>query len=195
MAKTALIVVDVQNDFCEGGSLAVAGGNRVAAEIASFAEPDSAGVRAPGFDYVVATRDHHIDPGSHFSEHPDFVDSWPPHCVVGTEGAQFNPALNEVSFDAIFDKGSYSAAYSGFEGTIDAQEDGTDLHSWLAAHGVQAVSVCGLATDYCVRATALDASECGYRTSLLVNLSAPVNPQKEELVLAELQTHEVHIVG
>jgi nicotinamidase/pyrazinamidase len=107
----ALIVVDVQNDFCEGGSLAVTGGAAVAAAI-------SARLRTDGdrWDHVVATRDHHVDPGAHFSEHPDFVDTWPPHCRTGTPGASFHPELDVAPIEAVFDKGRFTAAYSGFEG-------------------------------------------------------------------------------
>ena len=153
----ALIVVDVQNDFCEGGSLAVAGGAEAAFRINGLihawheAEP-----RDREYDVVVATRDHHIDPGDHFSEQPDFLDSWPAHCVVGTDGAAFHPNLDPQPFDAVFLKGEHQAAYSGFEGKA---ADGTDLDSWLKSHGVDEIDICGLATDYCVRATALDAAE------------------------------------
>ena len=139
----ALIVVDVQNDFCEGGSLAVAGGAAVAAAITEH-------VAAGGYDHVVATRDHHIDPGAHFSEAPDFLDSWPPHCVVGTSGVELHADLDRRPTEAVFDKGEYAAAYSGFEGSFDGQ----DLADWLRAHEVDAVDVVGIATDHCVRATA-----------------------------------------
>src|SRR3712207_2384565 len=105
----ALLVVDVQNDFCEGGSLAVAGGAAVAAAI-------SAHVASSSYDHVVATRDYHVDPGSHFSETPDFVDSWPVHCVAGTPGASFHPELDVTAVEAVFSKGAHAAAYSGFEG-------------------------------------------------------------------------------
>ena len=104
---------------------------------------------------VVATRDHHVDPGDHFADEPDFVDSWPAHCEVGTEGAAFHPNLDPQPFDAVFDKGEYAAAYSGFEGrTADGERPGR-----LAARRAASteVDVCGIATDYCVRATALDA--------------------------------------
>ena len=111
---SALIVVDVQNDFCEGGSLAVAGGAQVAADISAYLAVN------PGYHLVVATRDAHIDPGEHFSATPDFVDSWPPHCVVGTPGQELHPNLTFRAFDGIFDKGNYAAAYSGFEG-VDGQ--------------------------------------------------------------------------
>ena len=105
----ALIIVDVQNDFCEGGSLAVPGGAAVAAGI-------SAALRSGDWDHIVATKDYHVDPGAHFSAHPDFVDSWPAHCVVGTDGASFHPALETSRVEAVFHKGERAAAYSGFEG-------------------------------------------------------------------------------
>lgn len=169
--SNALIVVDVQNDFCEGGSLGVDGGNRAASRIAALlAGPH-------GYDHVVATRDHHIDPGPHFSDHPDFVDSWPPHCVVGTPGQELNPALLGYPFEAVFDKGSYRAAYSGFEGTIGGGDDGIGLAAWLRGHGVDRIDVCGIATDFCVRATALDAAGEGFATRVLAGLVAAVHPE------------------
>lgn len=175
--RTALVVVDVQADFCEGGSLAVAGGNAVAARITALL-----GGSHP-YAAVVATRDHHIDPGPHFSAHPDFVDSWPPHCVVGTPGAEFSSRLGFRGFDAIFDKGEYAAAYSGFEGRA---ADGTGLADWLRARGIERVDICGIATDYCVRATALDASRAGFATAVLVDLTAAVAPERVDGVIAEL---------
>src|SRR6266542_4274373 len=129
----ALIVVDVQNDFCEGGSLAVKGGADVAFRIGELLHKwYEADPQDKHYAYVVATRDHHIDPGDHFSKDPDFVDSWPPHCVVGTDGVSFHPNLDPQPFDAIFDKGEYAAAYSGFEGKT---HDGTRLADWLRALG------------------------------------------------------------
>jgi nicotinamidase/pyrazinamidase len=167
----ALLVVDVQNDFCEGGSLAVTGGASVAARIGSLLGREDRG----GYPVVVATRDHHIDPGDHFSHEPDFVDSWPPHCVVGTEGAEFHPALAPRPFDAVFHKGEHEAAYSGFEGsTLDDEP----LADWLRERGVDEVEVCGLAADYCVRATALDAAAAGFRTHVLLDLTAAVAPDR-----------------
>jgi len=161
---TALIIVDVQNDFCEGGSLAVAGGTDVAARLghvlADWVDTPEPNRR---WKFIVATRDHHVDPGSHFSDRPDFIDSWPPHCVVGTDGVEFSPALTPRPFDAVFDKGEFSAAYSGFDGT----SDGVPLGRWLAMHDVDNVSICGIATDYCVRATALDAADSGISTTVL----------------------------
>ena len=165
----ALIVVDVQNDFCEGGSLAVQGGAAVAEAI------DDLLAEAHGYDLVVATRDHHIDPGAHFSDTPDFVDSWPPHCVVGTPGAEFHPNLGFREFAGIFDKGEYSAAYSGFEGA-DLDNDDISLEDFLKEHDVTEVDVCGIATDHCVKATANDAFEAGFDTTVLLSLTAAVAP-------------------
>jgi nicotinamidase/pyrazinamidase len=183
MAK-ALIVVDVQNDFCEGGSLAVTGGAAVAAAISEYA------AGAKGYDYVVATRDAHIDPGAHFSEVPDFVDSWPPHCVVGTPGQDFHPDLTLPKLDAVFDKGNFEAAYSGFEGS-DAE--GLGLDEFLAAHDVTDVDVVGIATDYCVRATALDAAQLGYATRVLADLTAAVAPANVPAVVEELEAVGVKV--
>lgn len=184
----ALIVVDVQQDFCEGGSLAVDGGAAVAAAISArlagrrAADPGPSPAPGPGYDYVVATRDHHIDPGAHFSDRPDFLDSWPPHCVVGTAGAEFHPGLRFRDFDAVFDKGEYEAAYSGFEGRTTG---GARLTDWLRAHRVEQVDVCGIATDYCVRATALDSATAGFVTTVLMKLTAAVARDNLDRVLTE----------
>jgi nicotinamidase/pyrazinamidase len=172
----ALLVVDVQNDFCEGGSLAVAGGADVAGRIgALLADHD--------YDLVVATRDHHIEPGDHFSDDPDYVDSWPPHCVVGTSGADLHPALTPRPFAAEFLKGEYSAAYSGFEG----HSQGTKLEEWLRAADVDTVVICGLTTDYCVRETALDAAAAGFATTVLIDLTAAVAPERLDDTLLALE--------
>jgi nicotinamidase/pyrazinamidase len=161
----ALIIVDVQNDFCEGGSLAVAGGAAVARAITLYL----AGPEGAGYDHVVATQDFHIDPGAHFSAHPDFVASWPVHCVADSPGAQFHPELRMDGIEAIFRKGQHAAAYSGFEGSTDA---GVTLAQWLADRAVTHVDVAGIATDYCVRATAADAVQAGLTTSVLLGLTA-----------------------
>ncbi|SDF18342.1 nicotinamidase/pyrazinamidase [Blastococcus aurantiacus] len=180
----ALIVVDVQNDFCEGGSLAVAGGAAVAAAITEH-------VAGAGYDHVVATRDHHIDPGAHFSDAPDFVDSWPRHCVVGTDGVQLHPALDRGPIEAVFDKGEHAAAYSGFEGAAD----GVALADWLRQHDVDAVDVVGIATDHCVRATALDAVANGLATRVLLHLTAGVSETTTEAALDQLRTAGVGLEG
>lgn len=171
--RRALIVVDVQNDFCEGGSLAVPAGATVAAAISSYLATD------PGYDLVVATRDAHIDPGTHFSDDPDFVNSWPPHCLVDTPGQQFHPQLTFRDFAAVFDKGHYEPAYSGFEGV---NADGQVLDAYLAQRGVTDVDICGIATEYCVSLTAQEAVHLGYTTTVLVDLTAAVDPDSLEQV-------------
>lgn len=158
---SALIVVDVQNDFCEGGSLGLPGGAAAAEEISKLAATG-------GYSAVVATRDYHIDPGAHFSETPDFKDTWPRHCVAGTPGASFHPALDVVPIKAVFSKGEYSAAYSGFEG---ASGDGKSLDAWLRENDITDVDVVGIATDFCVRATALDAKKAGFGVRVLLDLT------------------------
>ncbi|MFJ8074687.1 isochorismatase family protein [Streptomyces sp. NPDC096176] len=187
----ALIVVDVQNDFCEGGSLAVAGGADVAAAIT-----DLIGQAQPGYRYVVASRDHHIEPGDHFSDHPDFVDSWPRHCVAGTEGVGFHPnfapAVTSGAIAAVFDKGAYAAAYSGFEGT---DENGSTLAEWLHAREVTEVDVVGIATDHCVRATALDAAREGFTTKVLLDLTAGVSEATTSRALEQMRAAGVELTG
>ena len=178
----ALLVVDVQNDFCEGGSLAVAGGAAVARAISEH-------VAAGGYAHVVATRDHHIDPGRHFSDHPDFLDTWPPHCVVGTDGVELHPELDRGPIEAVFDKGEHAAAYSGFEGS----SEGVRLADWLHAHDVDAVDVVGIATDHCVRATALDAVGSGFATRVLLHLTAGVSEASTEAALEQLRTAGVEL--
>ena len=181
----ALIIVDVQNDFCEGGSLAVAGGAAVARGISSLlASPDH------GYAHVVATKDFHVDPGTHFSAHPDYAESWPPHCVAGSAGADFHPDLDTASVEAVFRKGAHAAAYSGFEG---ADDSGTSLADWLRSHDIDQVDVAGIATDYCVRATAADAAAAGFRTGVLLGLTAGVAPGSTGEAIAELQAAGVEV--
>ncbi|MET8327271.1 isochorismatase family protein [Streptomyces sp. NPDC005181] len=187
----ALIVVDVQNDFCEGGSLAVAGGADVAAAIT-----DLIGEAQAGYRHVVATRDHHVDPGDHFSEQPDFEHSWPAHCVAGTEGVGFHPnfapAVASGAVEAVFDKGAHAAAYSGFEGL---DENGVGLARWLRDRGVTEVDVVGIATDHCVRATALDAVREGFTTHVLLDLTAGVAAATTGQALEELRGAGVELSG
>ena len=182
----ALVVVDVQNDFCEGGSLAVAGGAAVASAISSLLR-SSAGEYA----HVVATRDHHVDPGGHFAEQPDYLETWPAHCVVGTGGVELHPNLDRGPIEAVFDKGEYAAAYSGFEGVAD----GVPLADWLREHEVDAVDVVGIATDHCVRATALDAVASGFATRVLLDLTAGVAEASTEAALEQLRTAGVELRG
>jgi len=181
----ALIVVDVQNDFCAGGSLPVAGGARVASEIGELLHHwTRQDPKAPAYDHVVATKDHHIDPGRHWAQEPDYVETWPVHCQVGTDGEAFHPNLDPQPFDAIFLKGEHAAAYSGFEGRTTS---GDGLADWLRRHGVERVDVCGLATDYCVRATALDARSEGFETRVLTAMCAGVAPESTEAALTEMR--------
>ncbi|MEU8525110.1 MULTISPECIES: isochorismatase family protein [Streptomyces] len=188
----ALIVVDVQNDFCEGGSLAVAGGADVAAAVTDLVGEAAGAV----YRHVVATRDHHIDPGDHFSVAPDYVSSWPAHCVAGTEGVGFHPnfapAVASGAIDAVFDKGAYNAAYSGFEGL---DENGGTLAQWLRDREVTEVDVVGIATDHCVRATALDAAREGFRTKVLLDLTAGVSAETTDRALEELRAAGVELTG
>jgi nicotinamidase/pyrazinamidase len=146
--------------------------------------------QAPAYDVVVASKDHHIDPGHHWSRDPDYVDSWPVHCRVGTDGEAFHPNLDPQPFDAIFLKGSHDAAYSAFEGRT---VDGDLLVDWLRQHEVDRVDVCGIATDYCVRCTALDARKEGFDTRVLGALCAGVAPASTEQALAEMKAAGVAI--
>lgn len=181
----AAIVVDVQNDFTEGGSLAVTGGAGVAAAI-------TAHLGSAGYDHVVATRDHHIDPGSHFAASPDYVATWPAHCVVGTGGVELHPDVDRSLVQAVFDKGEYQAAYSGFEGHGPG---GAGLADWLRSHGVDTVEVMGIATDHCVVATALDAAREGFATTVLLDLTAGVAAETTTAALARMESAGITLVG
>ena len=182
----ALIVADVQNDFCEGGSLAVPGGAALAGAISAYLA-DGAQYR-----HVVATQDFHIDPGDHFSDQPDYVSSWPPHCLADTAGAEFHPDLNTGRFEAVFRKGAYDAGYSGFTGR---DERGTLLADWFRQHDVDQVDVVGIATDHCVRRTAEDAARHGLATRVLVDLTAGVGEESTAAAIAALRAAGVAIVA
>ena len=181
------MIVDVQNDFCEGGSLAVVGGAATAAAISRFLAAEGG-----NYAYVIASRDYHVDPGGHFSEAPDFRNSWPAHCVAGTAGAEFHPDLDTSRVHAVFSKGANAAAYSVFEGTDEA---GTPLVSWLRERGVETVDVVGIATDHCVRATALDAARHGFTTRVLLDLTAGVHPDTVAAAVGEMAAAGVELVG
>lgn len=204
MAK-ALIIVDVQNDFCAGGALATDRGAKVAALISEYVEDNH-----HRYEAVVATQDWHIDPGAHFSDTPDFVDSWPVHCVANTEGAEIHPNLDTDYIEAYFRKGRYEAAYSGFEGlqapeesvmtgehepgaTLDDEGPKTPLADWLDKHEIQDVDIVGIATDYCVLATAKDAVDAGYETRVLIDLTAPVHENKLDEVIAEMEDEGITV--
>ncbi|MBF1654102.1 MAG: isochorismatase family protein [Rothia dentocariosa] len=204
MAK-ALIIVDVQNDFCAGGALATDRGAKVASLISEYVEDNH-----HRYEAVVATQDWHIDPGAHFSDTPDFVDSWPVHCVANTEGAEIHPNLDTDYIEAYFRKGRYEAAYSGFEGlqapeesvmtgehepgaTLDDESPKTPLADWLDEREIQDVDIVGIATDYCVLATAKDAVDAGYETRVLIDLTAPVHENKLDEVIAEMEDEGITV--
>ncbi len=182
--RRALIIVDVQNDFCEGGSLAIYGGGEIARRVSAYLLD-----KTKNYGVIVATRDWHIDPGDHFAEEPDFVDCWPPHCVADSSGADFHPNVDKFAdfseaVDIVVSKGQYAAAYSGFEGTTP---EGDSLQSFLQSAGVEAVDIVGLATDYCDRATAMDALKLGYEVRLLTDMCAGVAPESTALALSEMR--------
>lgn len=179
----ALLIVDVQNDFTEGGALGVIGGDAVATGITAHLA-----AHAPEYAAVVASRDWHdadSDNGGHIAldAEPDFVDTWPVHCVAGTAGAEYDPGLDTASITDHVKKGQGKPAYSLFEGATD---EGRTVAEILSGLGVTEVDVTGIATDYCVRASALDAIEHGIHVRVLTDLVAGVAPESSEAALAEL---------
>lgn len=190
VSSRALLVVDVQRDFCEGGSLAVDGGDDVAAGIADLIDQSPADYAA-----VVSSRDCHVNPGTHFAREgavPDYQTSWPVHCVAGSDGAEMHRLLGDVAWDAVFDKGAYEAAYSAFEGR---EAGGLSLSRWLLDRGIDRVDVCGIATDYCVRSTVLDAVSSGFAARVLVGLTAGVDPATTEEALHAMAEAGAELAG
>lgn len=190
-SRRALIVVDVQGDFCEGGSIEVKGGAALATKIGEFIQD-----RQRHYGKIVATKDWHIEPGDHFAENPDWVDTWPVHCRPGTPGAEFHPnllpSMGDIQFDAVFKKGEYSAAYSGFEGREDG---GASLADWLRANDIDEVDCVGIATRGCVKATAEDAVSEGFATRVLLGLSADPEPATATVTaIAEMKKNGVQVV-
>lgn len=180
-SRRVLVVVDVQVDFCEGGSLPVAGGAAVAAAISSYIA-----ACAGRYLCVAATRDYHTAPEGHFvapGTDPDYVDTWPAHCVAGTPGAEYHPALWLPAETTHLTKGATSAAYSGFEASNPA---GMDLGDLLDAWDVEQIDICGIAESHCVAATALDAAEAGYRTAILADLTVGVSQATTEAARARM---------
>jgi nicotinamidase/pyrazinamidase len=188
----ALFVIDVQNDFTEGGALGVDGGAAVAEGVTSY-------LRAHPHDYdvVFASRDWHDatgDNGGHFATTtpPDYVVTWPAHCVAGTAGAEYHPALDTSLVDIHVRKGQGTAAYSIFEGTTD---EGESVTQKLDELGVTDVDLVGIATDYCVRASALDALAAHRRVRVLTDLLAGVATDSSAAALRELKDAGVNVVA
>jgi len=185
--SSAIIVVDVQNDFCEGGALAVAGGAAVAEGVTRLLEE-----RADDHALVVATRDWHRPPpdtnAGHFAldAEPDYVTTWPVHCVQDTPGAEYHPALRLPPGTVHVVKGDGRQDYSGFEGTALTDAGPAALADVLREHGVTRVDVVGVATDHCVRATALDARAAGFDVRVLTDLTAAVAAPTTVAALTDL---------
>ncbi len=186
--RCGLLIVDLQRDFCEGGALAVEGGNDVARRVAVLAAEGD-------YECVVATRDWHVAPAGHFAEEgvaPDYRETWPVHCVAGTSGASLHPLIDELELDAVFDKGHHRAGYSGFEAV--EHHTGETLGDWLARHRIDVVDVAGLATDFCVVATALDAVRLGFATRVLEAAVAGVSPDTTAEALQKMTAAGIDVV-
>lgn len=175
----ALIVVDMQKDFCPGGSLAVPGADRVAYAIADCIRQFPSNTLR--YQHIIATKDWHLpgdSNGGHFSDNPDYASTWPPHCVQGTDGARFHAALTEIVYtrlDATFYKGQGRPDYSGFQGkTPTMYGEYRYMLEWLQERRVSELDIVGVATEYCVLATALDAVENGFNVRIPVSLTAAV---------------------
>lgn len=186
----ALFIIDVQNDFTEGGALGVDGGAAVARGVSRFLE-----THRGDYELIFASRDWHDgqnDNGGHFATDtaPDFVDSWPVHCVAGTPGADYHPDLDTAEIDFHIHKGQGVPAYSIYEGRT---LEGDPVRDLLERHGIDQVDVVGIATDYCVRASALDAREHGKDVRIFTDLVAGVAPESSERALRELEAAGVHL--
>lgn len=181
-----LLIVDVQNDFTEGGALGVDGGTQVARDISAYLADHHA-----DYALIVASRDWHNadnDNGGHFATNaePDFVMTWPVHCVAGTLGAEYHPDLDLQHVGVHIKKGMGEPAYSLFEGIT---EDGHTVADVLHHNAITEVDVVGIATDYCVRASALDAITLGQKVTVLTDLIAAVAPDTGDRALDELAQH------
>jgi nicotinamidase/pyrazinamidase len=188
----ALLIIDVQNDFCEGGALAVEGGAEVAAGITEFLKENK-----NEYDVVIASRDWHDaynDNGGHFAPNeaaPDFVNTWPVHCVAETVGAEYHSALESGLIDFHVEKGQGKPAYSIFEGIT---RDGEEFPDLLERLGVTNVDVVGLATDYCVQASAIDSRKKGLNVRVLSKLISGVNPETSNKALSRMANSGCEIV-
>ena len=189
----ALFIIDVQNDFCEGGSLAVVGGAAVAAGITAYLED-----HRNDYDFVIASRDWHdgdSDNGGHFATAPatpDFVESWPVHCVAGTPGAEYHSNLDVGFIDVHIEKGQGKPSYSIFEGTTP---DGISLSDLLADLEVDQIDVVGIATDYCVLASATDARDAGFEVRVIPELTAGVAAESTAAALVSMKESGCQLVS
>lgn len=177
----ALLIIDVQNDFTEGGALAVSGGDAVASGVTAFLA-----AHADDYDMIIASRDWHNpddDNGGHFADAPDFIDTWPAHCVAGTAGAEYDPLLTTDAITHHVRKGQGEPAYSMFEGVADG---GATVAALLSERGVLTADIVGIATDHCVRASTLDAIAHGVHMRVLTDLVAGVGAESSAAALAEL---------
>ncbi|MCC4250338.1 MULTISPECIES: isochorismatase family protein [Microbacterium] len=185
----ALFIVDVQNDFTERGALGVVGGDEVAARISRYLD-----AHADDYAIVVASRDWHNgddDNGGHFSSQPDFVDTWPVHCVGGTYGADYDEVFDTRRVTHHLKKGQGRPAYSLFEGVTD---DGLTADRLLEDHGIRDIDIVGIATDYCVRASALDALAAGRTVRVLTDLVAGVHPDSSAAALTEVESAGARLI-
>ena len=183
--RRALVVVDVQPTFCEGGELATEGANEVAHRVAAYVA-----AHRDRYTTVVTTQDWHIDPGEHFSDTPDFIDSWPPHGIAGSPNAELHAALAGLHPDVRLKKGQYSHGYSGFDG---ADDHGRSLATVLSEADVAAVDVVGLVESHCVKHTALDARRAGLQARVLTDLTIPVSAAQGEAAEQELRAAGVEL--
>lgn len=195
MMTRALFIIDVQNDFTEGGALAVAGGAAVASRITALLAGQTTGA-SPRYNHVFASRDWHDGSGTnggHFAigAAPNFVDTWPVHCVADTTGAHYHPNLDTAAVNIHVRKGQGKPAYSIFDGTTDT---GATVPDTLDALGVTEIDVVGIATDYCVRASALDAVASGRQVRVLTHYIAGVAPETSTAALAQLRSAGVTLV-
>lgn len=183
----AIIVVDPQPDFFEGGALPISGATHVAGEIAAYlrARRDQYGLR-------IVTQDWHLDPGDHWSEGPDYVTTWPVHCAADSPGAQVHAVLADQAWDVVIRKGLHEGAYSGFEGV---STDGSTLAEVLNGAGVDDVTIVGFATDHCVKATALDARALGFRVTVALDLCAGVDPETTRDAISAMRDAGVTIAA
>jgi nicotinamidase/pyrazinamidase len=187
----ALLVIDVQNDFCEGGALAVAGGAAVAGKISRFLESTS-------YDLVVASRDWHDadnNNSGHFADsdtEPDYKTNWPVHCVADTNGAQYHPNLNTEDIGEHIFKGQGQNGYSIYEGIT---KSGQTFDELLNAHQIDEVDVVGIATDHCVLASALDSKSHGLKVRVISSLTAGVSQVTTEAAIDRMIDSGIEVVA